>query len=372
MSGRRSKHPCALGIILEAALVSHPIDVAVRFASNTARVGWFYGVNRLIAKRFAPSKQGSTESAHRPTPSRKELFGDLRQLLMEDAADAAAGVNPGTEFRLGRLPAHVDRLRAMVRDLPGTVERREKGVFDTAKEYGPLDDLPDYYAQDFHFQTGGHLSDDSARLYDVQVETLFYGSADAMRRAAFRPIHAYVQGRDQRSTRLLDIACGTGRFLRDVRRAYPRMSLTGLDLSPAYLAEARRHAGDLRQINWLRGNAEKMLVDDASQDIVTSIFLHHELPPDARRAVALEIARVLKPGGLFVFVDSLQFGDRPGWDGLLEAFPERFHEPYYRHYLIDDLGSMFEGTGLEVGTTRLAFMSKVVTLCKPEASSVGS
>ena len=45
-----------------------------------------------------------------------------------------------------------------------------------------------------------------------------------------------------------------------------------------------------------------------------------------------EIARVLKPGGLFVFLDSLQMGDKPGWDGLLEGFPHRFHEPYYRHY----------------------------------------
>ena len=352
---------------LEGALVSHSIDMAVRLASNTARVGWFYGVNRLIANRFArDTKQTSAKvGANRPSPSRAELFGELRQLLMEDAADASAGINPGTEFRPAKLAGHVGRLRAMLRDLPDTVERREQGVFDTAKEHGSVDELPDYYAQDFHFQTGGHLSDGSARIYDVQVETLFYGSADAMRRAAFRPIHGHLQGRDQRTVALLDIACGTGRFLRDIRRSYPRMALCGLDLSPAYLDEARRHLGDLRQINWLRGNAETMPVEDASQDIVTSIFLHHELPKDARRAVAREVARVLKPGGIFVFVDSLQFGDKPGWDGMLEAFPERFHEPYYRHYLIDDLGDMFAETGLEVGATRVAFMSKVVTMRKP-------
>ena len=72
---------------------------------------------------------------------------------------------------------------------------------------------------------------------------------------------------------------------------------------------------------------------DASADIVTSVFLFHELPPDVRRQVTAEMARILKPGGLFVFLDSLQLGDRPPWDGLLEAFPARFHEPYYRNYI---------------------------------------
>ena len=42
---------------------------------------------------------------------------------------------------------------------------------------------------------------------------------------------------------LLDVACGTGRFLRQVRLAYPAMRLQGLDLSRAYLEEARHHLG---------------------------------------------------------------------------------------------------------------------------------
>ena len=60
---------------------------------------------------------------------------------------------------------------------------------------------------------------------------------------------------------------------------------------------------------------------------------------------------MLKPGGLFVFIDSLQMGDKPGWDGLLEAFPHRFHEPYYRHYSTDDLDGMFQAAGLEADMT---------------------
>jgi ubiquinone/menaquinone biosynthesis C-methylase UbiE len=181
-----------------------------------------------------------------------------------------------------------------------------------------------------------------------------------MRRAALAPIAHDMAGRDQRGVTLIDVGCGTGRFLRQVRLAYPAMRLVGLDLSPPYLVEARRQLEGLRGAELMEAPAENMPLGAASVDIVTSIFLFHELPPDVRRAVTAEIARVLKPGGLFVFLDSLQMGDRPGWDGLIEAFPERFHEPYYRHYAIDDLEGMFSAAGLEPELTTTPFLSKLM------------
>ena len=39
---------------------------------------------------------------------------------------------------------------------------------------------------------------------------------------------------------------------------------------------------------------------------VTCVYLFHELPADVRRAVAAEMLRVLRPGGLLVLVDSIQ------------------------------------------------------------------
>jgi len=84
------------------------------------------------------------------------------------------------------------------------------------------------------------------------------------------------------------------------------------------------------------------------------------LPRDVRRTVIGELRRVLKPGGRLVFVDSLQYGDRPGWDGLLEAFPQRFHEPYYGDYLEDDLEAAFCAASLAAVATWPAFLSKVM------------
>ena len=337
-----------------------------QLAVNTIKVGWYLAINSLAERRASRAGAVANAEVKGPVPTRDELLAELRQLLVDDARAVREHVWQGDDASILRLADHLARLRQMFQDLPDLVERRNTRTHDTVRDASSrLDGLPDYYVQDFHFQNGGHLSDQSARLYDVQVETLFYGSADAMRRAALRPIKQYTSGRDQRGVQLLDVACGTGRFLADVRRTYPAMPLSGLDLSPAYLDEARRNLSGLRHVDLLEGAAEAMPLADDSQDIVTCIYLFHELPPEVRKSVAAEIARVLRPGGLFIMIDSLQTGDRPDWDGLLELFPVRFHEPYYRHYLKDDLAALFGERGLQLTKTELAFLSKMV-VCRFE------
>ena len=51
------------------------------------------------------------------------------------------------------------------------------------------------------------------------------------------------------------------------------MRLSGLDLSAAYIDEARRHMQGLRPAELVTANAEHMPIPDASQDIVVSIAL---------------------------------------------------------------------------------------------------
>jgi len=343
---------------------------AMQLVGNVARMTWYSGINLMAqrqARRIAPPADFTPS---RPVPSRNELLSDVRGLLQDDAEAVAAGLYPPGDEEVQSPLEHLRRLRAMFRDLPELTGRRHdrdaSSVQDAARASSEQADLPEYFTQDFHFQTGGYLTEGSARLYDVQVETLFYGAAAAMRRAGLRPIAEFMQGCDQRRVKLLDVACGTGRFLRDIRRAYPAMQLSGCDLSEAYLAEARRHMGRLRSAQFVFGNAEALPFDDASQDIVTCVFLFHELPPEVRKVVTREVARVLKPGGLFVFIDSLQMGDKPNWDGLLEAFPIRFHEPYFRSFVIDDLEAMFSAERLAARDEMLAFLSKIVVRTKAD------
>jgi ubiquinone/menaquinone biosynthesis C-methylase UbiE len=83
-----------------------------------------------------------------------------------------------------------------------------------------------------------------------------------------------------------------------------------------------------------------------------------------RRTVVGEVARVLKPGGRLILLDSLQYGDEPDYDGMLERFPQLYHEPYYQSYMREDFRAIASRHGLmQQGITR-AYVSKVMVFDK--------
>jgi ubiquinone/menaquinone biosynthesis C-methylase UbiE len=349
--------------------MANTLEAYAHLSRQTARTGWYAALGRIMSRRVAKLSEGVAR--FRPTgpvPGEMELLGDVMALQRLDAENVRRGIYPYPLEDEGSLSAHIEAVRRMFADLPASNARRIAGLAEEAASLPEAHGLPDYYARNFHFQTDGYLSEESAQLYDIQVETLFVGAAGAMRRQALPAIADYVRGKDQRQLSMLDVACGTGRFLGQAAQAFPRLAMIGIDLSAAYITEARRHLAARRNITLLEGNAEALPLPDASQDIVTSIFLYHELPQEVRRKVTREIARVLKAGGIFVFIDSLQRGDKPGYDGMLEAFPVRFHEPYYENYLGDDVPSLMETCGLRHLQTSLAFLSKVVVSRKPDTA----
>jgi ubiquinone/menaquinone biosynthesis C-methylase UbiE len=57
-------------------------------------------------------------------------------------------------------------------------------------------------------------------------------------------MHEVLAGRDQRQCSVLDVGCGTGRFLDFVKQAWPRLTCVGMDMSEASsLAEVRAEQG---------------------------------------------------------------------------------------------------------------------------------
>jgi hypothetical protein len=68
--------------------------------------------------------------------------------------------------------------------------------------------------------------------------------------------------------------------------------------------------------------------------------------------------------GRLVIVDSLQFGDEPRYDGMLDLFPQNFHEPYYRSYLREDFPALGMSCGLIPVREANAFVSKVMVFDK--------
>jgi ubiquinone/menaquinone biosynthesis C-methylase UbiE len=333
--------------------------------SQTARVAWYGGhhilANRLGRRTAFAERRVEVESDY---PNRQAFLGEMRALFERDWKNIAAGLYAAPAALDRSAIKTLQRSRDFLRDVPQVARRRRDHVHDEVLTEEARKDFPRYYLQNFHYQSGGWLTEDSAKLYDFQVEALFAGTADAMRRQVLVPIAEFLKGRDQRHANLLDVATGTARFLTFVKDTWPRLQTTALDLSPAYLAEARKALKPWRDVTFLEANAETIPLADASQDIVTAIYLFHELPPKIRTVVAKEIARVLKPGGLFIFMDSIQPGDTPGFEALTEFFPQAFHEPYYESYLTWNVGEAFESAGLTKQSETPAFLSKVAAFAK--------
>jgi ubiquinone/menaquinone biosynthesis C-methylase UbiE len=285
-------------------------------------------------------------------------------LFQRDLANVEAGIYPLPADHDGTLPVLLARSRLFFEDLPEVHHRRERRDIRQVLTAHTRGKRPNYYLQNFHFQSGGWLTEASAQRYDTQVEVLFNGSANATRRQALVPLHEIFARRDQRRLKLLDVGCGTGRFLDSFKQAWPRLPALGIDLSEAYVAEAKRHLKRWCWINILVAKGEALPVKSNSQDAVSNIFMLHELPPKVRRIVFREFARVLKPGGRLVIVDSLQIGDEPDYDGMLELFPRSYHEPYYNSYLKEDFRALAAGCGLTHVRDVNAFVSKVMVFDK--------
>ena len=134
------------------------------------------------------------------------------------------------------LLRYLRQLPEALGDLPRFLWRSFTEQHDDLPAHVDRSRYPRYYLRTFHWQTDGWLSERSARLYDPSVEFLFGGTADTMRRMAIPPVVEALRGVAR--PRVLDIACGTGRFLLQLSRALPQAKLYGLDLSAPYLAHA--------------------------------------------------------------------------------------------------------------------------------------
>jgi ubiquinone/menaquinone biosynthesis C-methylase UbiE len=301
----------------------------------------------------------------------RELFMASRralvELLKQDAERIAGGEYPMEVLRPENPLHHMRRIPRLFLEgmaLAARRDRKETKAFSgTAREL--LDELPDYYQRNFHFQDNGYLSARSAELYDHQVEVLFAGAADAMRRLILVPLRRRFGFGQGEGLQFLEIGAGAGSATRFVRLAFPKAKIVAVDLSSPYLKQAQARLSHYARHDFIEADGANLPLRDETFDAVYSVFLFHELPIEAREAMVREGWRVLKTGGFYGFVDSLQLGDNEALDEPLKRFPVDFHEPFYRHYIENPMESILEEAGLTAIETATGFFSKVCTAMKP-------
>ena len=348
-----------LNRLLEYPLLTYS---TVRSAHYTIQ----YDLLNRIAK-YVPGLQGPQipEDVYAGKLIRENLF----KLLRKDVQNAVNGMYPISVFQPESPVRHVKRLGRIIYDGFGLARRRasrESHQFSKrAKSY--LEDVPEYYRRNYHFQTDGYLSDWSADLYEHQVELLFGGTGDAMRRLLIPPMKKHFSDRpDGRGLTFLELGAGTGRATRNVRLAFPKARIVATDLSEPYLRNARKNLEGFARMDFVRADAADLPFADEKFDAVYSVFTLHEIPLEPRKAILKEAHRVLKKKGFLGLVDTAQLGDIPEFDPIFKNFPVSFHEPYYTNYIKTPIEKLVKAQKFKLLGSETGFFSKVTWATKSE------
>jgi SAM-dependent methyltransferase len=107
-----------------------------------------------------------------------------------------------------------------------------------------------------------------------------------------------------KNSRVLSLGCGIGDT--EVLLAPHVGDLTGLDLSPSAIKQAKLDSAHLNNLHFIEGTLETAQIGPRSFDAVIAIFFLHHLP-DTIPQLAQQIAAILKPGGVFYSLDPSRY-----------------------------------------------------------------
>ena len=102
--------------------------------------------------------------------------------------------------------------------------------------------------------------------------------------------------------RVLDLGCGEGYFARHLK-ARGASTVIGVDQSARMIEMAQQQeAAEPLEIDYYQGCATDLtMIPERSFDMTIAVFLFNYLTVEQSRACMTEVARVLKPGGRFLF-----------------------------------------------------------------------
>ena len=143
---------------------------------------------------------------------------------------------------------------------------------------------------------------------------------------------------------VIDLGCGVGHTAMAIA---PHVAqVTGIDVTEEMLAEGRAQLQrrKLTNVTLQEGDACAVAFPDASFDVATCRFAAHHYPDQV--AATREAARILKPGGKYLLVDSVAPED-PALDTFENMIEWLRDESHVRNYRASEWCRMFEQAGLK-------------------------
>jgi ubiquinone/menaquinone biosynthesis C-methylase UbiE len=142
--------------------------------------------------------------------------------------------------------------------------------------------------------------------------------ADEPNRACIQLYHHVATQVDLRGENVLEVSCGHGGGASYLTRTLQPESYTALDLNPAGINFCKMHH-HVDGLNFVQGDAENLPFEPNTFDAAINVEASH-CYPDFPRFLA-EVARVLRPGGHFLYAD-FRFNDRLAeWKKAIAAAP---------------------------------------------------
>jgi ubiquinone/menaquinone biosynthesis C-methylase UbiE len=201
---------------------------------------------------------------------------------------------------------------------------------------------PDYYVRSFHAYEEGNLGWEPATEVEVAayaVHARIWPEEGAKGDARFRQsYHDILKAQLANAPQdIVDLGCSVGMSTFALQALYPQAKITGVDLSPYFLAVAQyrsqKHSTEQAAPTWLHAPAESTGLPSASIDLVSASLLFHELPRTAAIQIIQEAKRVLRPGGHFTLMDmnpkSEIYGKMPPYILTLLKSTEPYMDDYF-------------------------------------------
>ncbi|XP_004505505.2 uncharacterized protein [Cicer arietinum] len=236
---------------------------------------------------------------------------------------------------------------------------------------------PDYYLNPFHAYDEGNLTWLAAAEAEAATKSMVrraIPNASSIDEATQILRGNWLQAIEQHHLQhsqtsmisdILDIGCSVGVSSRCLADKFPTANVTGLDLSPYFLAVAqhkeKRGAPRKNPIKWIHANGEDTGLPSKSFDLVSIAYVFHECPARAIVNVVKEAFRLLRPGGTLAMTDN-----SPKSKVLQELSPVLFTlmkstEPFLDEYYLTDMDETLMEAGF-VNITSILTNPRHVTL----------
>ena len=212
---------------------------------------------------------------------------------------------------------------------------------------------PDYYLTSFHAYEKGNMSWQAAfeaepAAYAVHAKIWEDNSpkGDGKLRQSYHDV-LKVEISDPPQD-VLDLGCSVGMSTFALQEIYPHAKITGVDLSPYFLAVANYNSHQRQaNINWVHAAAEATGLQGASYDLVSICLVCHELPQSATRQIFAEAKRLLRSGGYLTIMDM-----NPRSEALKKMPPYvltllKSTEPYLDQYFSLDIEQALVDAGFQ-------------------------